>query len=294
MYHLDQLVAFVTAAEVGSFSAAARKIGKGHSTVSTAINNLEITIDAQLFDRSQKYPVLTPIGEQIYSQAKLMLRQNERMLAFANSKASYVEESLSIGLGSLMPFAYIEDELARLGGKFPHTEIKLVREQSDKLQKMTENGELDVVIQVNRGAIADVLDFRDLKPIGWDCVCSPDSELGDHEFVPTELMLSTRQICCSAMLENPLTKVSAEFGIEIWQATDQQDAARMVEEDMGWSYLPSLLVEERVANGTLKCFIPEYNPKQIQPITAVDLLTCPGVSTGPALKYFIEQLLAKE
>lgn len=293
MYHLDQLVAFVTAAESGSFSAAARKMGKGHSTVSTAINNLEITIDAQLFDRSSKYPVLTPIGEQIYSQAKLILRQNSRMLAFAKSKANSVEESLYIGLGSLVPFAYVEVELARLGSKYPHTEIKLVREQSDKLHQLTESGELDLAIQVNRGAIADVLDFRDLKSISWDCVCAPDSELAELEFVSTELMLGTRQICCTAILENPLTKVRAEFGIEIWQATDQQDVARMVEEDMGWAYLPSLLVNERVANGTLKRFIPEYNPKHIQPTTDIDLLTRPAAEAGIAQQYFVELLLAK-
>lgn len=293
MYHLDQLTAFVTAAESGSFSAAARKIGKGHSTVSAAINNLEISINAQLFDRSQKYPVLTPVGEQIYAQAKLMLRQHERMLGFANSKANFEEESLAIGIGALLPFGYIEEELEKMSSSYPHTNIRLVRGVSTELQEQALAGKLDLVLQINRGAVPASFDFIDLIPLEWDCVCSPDSELADMEIVTSEAMLVTRQIQCTAAVENPLTQVASQFSNEVWEANHQDDVVNMVEQDLGWAFLPRSLTKERIANGTLKTFYPDYNPDKLPATTMVDLLLCPGKQCGPALQLFITLLREK-
>lgn len=62
---VDQLEAFVTTVKLGSFSAAARHLGKAQSRVSTAIANLETDLDVTLFDRSARLPILTPAGEEI-------------------------------------------------------------------------------------------------------------------------------------------------------------------------------------------------------------------------------------
>ncbi len=58
---LEQLQAFVTTVETGSFSAAARHLGKAQSAISTAVSNLEIDLDNSLFVRSGRYPVLSAI-----------------------------------------------------------------------------------------------------------------------------------------------------------------------------------------------------------------------------------------
>ena len=49
---LEQLKTLLVAAQAGSFSAAARQLGKAQSVVSTAIANLEIDLGLELFDRS--------------------------------------------------------------------------------------------------------------------------------------------------------------------------------------------------------------------------------------------------
>ena len=62
MPNIENFRAFVLAAELGSFSAAARQMGKAQSAVSSAIANLEVDADVQLFDRSSRNPVLTEAG----------------------------------------------------------------------------------------------------------------------------------------------------------------------------------------------------------------------------------------
>ena len=63
-YSPEALTAFVEAAASGSFSAAARRMRKSQSTISTAISNLETDLGLTLFDRSTRQPTLTAQGEQ--------------------------------------------------------------------------------------------------------------------------------------------------------------------------------------------------------------------------------------
>ena len=58
-YSPEALTAFVEAAASGSFSAAARRMRKSQSTISTAISNLETDLGLTLFDRSTRQPTLT-------------------------------------------------------------------------------------------------------------------------------------------------------------------------------------------------------------------------------------------
>src|SRR5258708_13983372 len=59
---LDQLLTFIAAVDEGSFSAASRKLLRSQSVVSETISNLDEQIGVQLFDRSGRYPKLTPAG----------------------------------------------------------------------------------------------------------------------------------------------------------------------------------------------------------------------------------------
>ncbi|MGL4777328.1 MAG: LysR family transcriptional regulator, partial [Aeromonas veronii] len=75
---LEQLRILLAAAETGSFSAAARKLGKAQSVVSSAIANLEIDLALTLFDRSGRYPQLTEAGARMVQEAGILLAQSER------------------------------------------------------------------------------------------------------------------------------------------------------------------------------------------------------------------------
>src|ERR1700733_8113438 len=59
---LDQLRTFIAAVDEGSFSAASRKLLRSQSVISEAVGNLEDQIGVALFDRSGRYPKLTPAG----------------------------------------------------------------------------------------------------------------------------------------------------------------------------------------------------------------------------------------
>lgn len=85
MWSLEQLNCFVTAAETGSFSAAARKLGKAQSAVSMAISNLEIDLNLELFQRSGRTPVLTDAGRALLETASSVLLSQQEFTAHAAS-----------------------------------------------------------------------------------------------------------------------------------------------------------------------------------------------------------------
>src|SRR5260370_12725705 len=62
---LDQMRVLIAVAEAGSFSAAARRLGRVQSAISQAMQVLEETLRVTLFDRSGKIPVLTDAGRMV-------------------------------------------------------------------------------------------------------------------------------------------------------------------------------------------------------------------------------------
>ena len=85
MLSTDQITAFIAAAEHGSFSAAARSLNKAQSAVSHAIQNLEIDLGVELFDRSARSPSLTPAGKALLRKAHALQQTRQEFIAQAAS-----------------------------------------------------------------------------------------------------------------------------------------------------------------------------------------------------------------
>lgn len=291
MINLEYLAAFVAAAEKGSFSAAGRHIGKSQSTVSVSINNLELDLGITLFDRSGKYPTLTPEGEHLYQQAKVLIRQAERIEHYSSEVREEVENRITIGVDPLVPFALLETALEKLARKFPFTQVQIVKEKHDQLFEKLGNDELDFALHMAAQAIPDYFEFACVLQVAWTCVCSPDSEFSDLEVVSTDLLTTERQILCTSMHEHPIIGPISTLSQSIWLAHDQDDMIRMVEQDIGWAILPTVMLEERVSLGTIKEFKPEY--MKAEQYYGVDLLWKGEAKMGPACEYFRQLLFAE-
>src|SRR5258708_32298041 len=85
---LDQLRTFITAVDEGSFSAAARKLNRVQSAVSGWISGLEDQFGVVLFDRSGRFPKLTPEGVLLLADARSIVSGVARVKARAKLMAS--------------------------------------------------------------------------------------------------------------------------------------------------------------------------------------------------------------
>ncbi|MFT5807144.1 MAG: DNA-binding transcriptional LysR family regulator [Moritella dasanensis] len=98
MYNIEQLRMFVTAAELGSFSACARRLGKVQSAVSQGISNLEVDLNLQLFDRTTRKPRLTKEGQHLLTFADAILQQMYELESASKALNNKEETNLKLVL----------------------------------------------------------------------------------------------------------------------------------------------------------------------------------------------------
>ena len=120
---LEQLRQFVTTAECGSFSAAARQLGRAQSAVSTAIGLLEADLGVELFDRSRRNAQLTDAGQLLLLEARELLRQAEALENRAQSLSSGNLARLTLALDEALPYAAISTLLREISVRFPDLEL---------------------------------------------------------------------------------------------------------------------------------------------------------------------------
>src|SRR5215471_717482 len=94
---LSQLEFFVTVVEEGGFSKAAERVYRTQPAVSIAIRRLEEELGAPLFERSQKTPALTEVGEMLYDYAGRILSLRDQALEVVAELRSLKRGRVRIG-----------------------------------------------------------------------------------------------------------------------------------------------------------------------------------------------------
>src|ERR1700678_124397 len=116
---LDQMRVLVAVAETGSFSAAARRLRRGPSAITQAVQAMETTLGVPLFDRSTKKPTLTDAGMAIVGDARAIVESAKALRARAESIAADVEAELTLAVDATFPMPLLMKSLEALRGAFP-------------------------------------------------------------------------------------------------------------------------------------------------------------------------------
>lgn len=78
---LEQIRIFLTVAECGSFTGAARRLFVSHSTTSRAVAALETELGVRLFDRDRRSVELTEAGRVLCAESEKLLHAAEAAAA---------------------------------------------------------------------------------------------------------------------------------------------------------------------------------------------------------------------
>lgn len=97
---LKQLKYFVTVAEEGTISAAAKKLFMSQPPLSTQMKLLEQELGCQLFERGQKHIRLTDTGKLLYDRAQNMLRMETSMRQDIEACSRTEKDTIRLGVVS--------------------------------------------------------------------------------------------------------------------------------------------------------------------------------------------------
>jgi len=108
---LSNLKAFVTTADAGSFSGAARQLGLVPSVISKRIDQLEWLIRAPLFTRSTRKLTLTDVGERYLHTVRQVIAQVDDALVGMARASGELEGHIRVKLPTTLAILYLSDIL---------------------------------------------------------------------------------------------------------------------------------------------------------------------------------------
>ena len=151
MESLSGLTAFVRAAELRSFVAAAQRLGVSASAIGKSIARLEESLGVRLLNRSTRHISLTEAGELFYVRSCRVVAELEEAQAELSRQRDVPHGRLRISLPAL-GYRMLLPILPEFTRRYPHIELDL--DFSDRMVDVIAEG-MDAVIRSG-----DVLDSR--------------------------------------------------------------------------------------------------------------------------------------
>lgn len=190
----EQLLMFQAVIETGSFSAAARKLGKVPSAVSMSIANLEIDLDLTLFDRKGREPVPTDEARVLYEKTSQLLIEMNQWKQHAHALSTGLEANLTIVIVSELLHTNWTDYICLLESRFPDLQINIVSAPQEDALQMLLDGSAQLALMFEREHLDNREQFVELKQEALIPVISNSHPLASQNQVSYEQILTTRQI----------------------------------------------------------------------------------------------------
>lgn len=151
-----QLRAFVTVAENGSFSQAAKTLFLTQSALSSLIKELEQNIGVKLFDRTTRQVTLSMMGERLLPYAKRVLNELNLFEVEARDLTSLEQGEVRLAVSQQFAASAMPDIIAQFHEQFPNIQISLVDCSVEAVLKHLQNNEVDLGIGAERTHDSDI------------------------------------------------------------------------------------------------------------------------------------------
>jgi DNA-binding transcriptional LysR family regulator len=142
---MENLQALVAVIEAQSLTKASTRLCVTQSAVSRRLQQLEETLGASLFDRTQRPPAPTALGMRVYEQALPIVRAVEDLLAMTKEKTDPIgvmRLGMPQGIGDLV----LPEAVERLQTAFPKLNLRLRTDWSGGLCQQVAEGSLDAAL----------------------------------------------------------------------------------------------------------------------------------------------------
>ena len=250
---LDQMRILVAVADAGSFSAAARKLGRVQSAISQSIQTLETTLGVTLFDRSGKTPRLTDAGRALVGDARALIAGAQAIRARAESMAQDVEPELTLAVDSMLPIPLLMESLKALRVAFPLLPASVFTEALGGAEQRLRDGAARLAIYtLTPSSPCDLVSEFMTRVAMWPVVAAGHPLAALPQPLAREALEPHVQLVLTD--RTPLTQ-NLSGGIvsrHIWRFADLATRLDFLLAGFGWCNMPSHMVAEHVVAGRLK------------------------------------------
>jgi DNA-binding transcriptional LysR family regulator len=287
---LDQLRTFIAAVDEGSFSAASRKLLRAQSVISETVSNLEDQIGVPLFDRSGRYPKLTPAGVILLADARSIITGVDLLKARAKGMAVGLEPELSVVVDVFYPIDAITRVAKEFREKYPGVALRIYVEALGAAIQPVLDGRCSVGIIGSLPVIPETLTHERLQGIAFLMVASVDHPLASHKGkISREVLSKHTQIVLTDRSDLSSGRELGVMSPTTWRLADLFAKHHFLLNGLGWGGMPVHVVRKDLAEGRLAMLSVEDVPPGglILSMSAVWQTKSPP---GPAGRWFIERL----
>jgi DNA-binding transcriptional LysR family regulator len=285
---VDQLLVLLTVAEAGSFTAAAKRLGRATSAISYAVDTLERQLGLSLFDRgTTRKPKLTQQGEAIVSEARAVAHSIETLRARVRGFLDDLEPEVSLAVDSMLPSDRWTALLREFHGQFPTVPVRLLVQTLGGVERAVRNGHAR--IGVGSQLHMNMTGFRriDIKGVQVIPVAAPIHPLAKAgEAAPPQ----ARDFVQLVLSEQPAA-ASRDFGVvslNTWRIGDQAARHKLLLAGLGWGGMPEPIVRADIETGRLvRLNLPDWRGGEY----TMQVIHKTDTPPGPAGRWLIEKLV---
>lgn len=247
----DTVTLFLAVLDHGSFSAAARALGKVPSAVSMAIAQLEAELDLALFDRVGREPRPTDAARALEPRARQLASQLRQLDAHALALHAGLERRLTIAIAPDLMAAPWSAPLAVLAQEYPALDVDVLSAPQADALRMLHEGEVHLALVYERERVDEREAFEEVGSellVAALAASHPQAVKGARK-LRLEDLLDMRQVVVASRdgQHDPRYVISRQ----VWRTDSQHATLSLVHSGIGWAYLPHALVEPLAAGGSL-------------------------------------------
>jgi DNA-binding transcriptional LysR family regulator len=287
---LDQVRTFVAAVEEGSFSGAARRLGRAQSVVSKTLGNLEAQLGVILFDRSAKKPVLTEAGSALLPEARSVAGSIDLFKARARDLAGGLEPELAVAIDVMFPIEVLTHAIGTFEREFPHTALRLEVEAMGAVIQPVIDGRAAFAVAGTLPLVPPGLVQERLIAVRMVAVAAPSHPLAQWDGpIPAAMFAQHVQL---VLTDRSTLSQGREFGVvspRTWRLADLGAKLVFLRAGLGFGGMPLHMVQADLARGSLVELVPEDAPAD-GPMMPMFSLHRADTPPGPAGRWLIERL----
>lgn len=245
---IQNIRAFLTVVETGSFSQAAEKLFITQPAISKRISSLEFSLDCKLFDRLGKSTQLTQAGRSLIpSYQRILAEFNESQRIISNMRAQ-VSGQLKFGTSHHIGLHRLPPVLRQYTQQYPDVELDIQFMDSEQAAQLILKGSIELALITLPDAVNKPLTTVNIWSDPMHCVVALDHPLATVKTVTRKQLLKhrvllqshsthTRDIIEDALQLDDSTRI-------VMESNYLETIKAMVQNNLGWGVLPESMIDK--------------------------------------------------
>lgn len=289
---LDQLRAFVTVVDEGSFSAAGRKLGRVQSAISAAMQHLEEELGVDLFDRRTKIARLTDEGAAVLSAARRVLAEVDDLGRLTTGMTQGLEAMVSLCVDALFPLSALIAVCAAFEKRFPAVDLRIDTQLMAAVGERVRSGAATLGLVSPEGVVPG-LERRALGTVRMVPVVGARHPLAAlRGRIPQKALEQAVQVVLTERTGDESGKEGRDIAVvasRTWRVADLHTKHMLLRAGLGWGNLPEQVVRDDLAKKRLVRIRAAMwtEDEHLLPISAIYRR---DAAFGPAHTWMLEEL----